>query len=144
MTRLQCRLDLPANYRAKDVLALHRRDPAALAEAVTENTLRKGLIWQGRPACFTITFANDFALAGLAVDGAFAAHDKLADLQILVMRMLGLQQHIGEFERRFADHAQLGTLLAAQSGLRVPQAASTFEALTWAITGQQISLHAAI
>ena len=34
-------------------------------------------------------------------------------------------------------------LIRANSGLRVPVAASPFEALTWAITGQQISVHAA-
>lgn len=57
--------------------------------------------------------------------------------------MLGLNQTTTEFERAAAQDPEIAALVAHQSGLRVPQTASPFEALSWAITGQQISLGAA-
>ncbi len=39
---------------------------------------------------------------------------------------------------------QYGQLIEKQRGLRIYQSASAFEALVWAIIGQQISVHAAI
>jgi DNA-3-methyladenine glycosylase II len=58
--------------------------------------------------------------------------------------MLGLQQNIAEFERTFHAHPELGSLIAKNPGLRVAVAATPFEAISWAITGQQISVSAAI
>jgi DNA-3-methyladenine glycosylase II len=65
-------------------------------------------------------------------------------LQQHAQHMLGLNQPIEDFETSTLNHPQLNHLINQQSGLRVPQAATTFEALTWAIIGQQISVHAAI
>src|SRR5690554_1369360 len=58
--------------------------------------------------------------------------------------MLGLDQDIDTFEKTIKDHPRLGPLVQRQSGLRVPVAATPFEALTWAIIGQQISVQAAV
>ncbi len=65
-------------------------------------------------------------------------------LERLARRMLGLMQPVAEFERTHARHPQLGPLIARNRGLRVPLAPTPFEALSWAITGQQISLGAAV
>ena len=62
----------------------------------------------------------------------------------MVRRMLGLTQRVEEFEQVYRAHPQLGALIARHPGLRVPLTATPFEALTWAITGQQISVRAAI
>jgi DNA-3-methyladenine glycosylase II len=62
----------------------------------------------------------------------------------MVRRMLGLTQGIEMFEERYRDHPQLGILIARQPGLRIPATATPFEALAWAITGQQISVGAAV
>ena len=61
-----------------------------------------------------------------------------------VRRMLGLAYAPAAFEAAHAHHPQLGPLLRAQSGLHVPAAPTVWEALTWAITGQQISVAAAV
>jgi DNA-3-methyladenine glycosylase II len=58
--------------------------------------------------------------------------------------MLGINQPISDFETSTLNHPQLNRLINQQTGLRVPQAATTFEALTWAIIGQQISVLAAV
>ncbi len=55
-----------------------------------------------------------------------------------------MKQNIDEFEKRYLETPILGQLIEKQRGLRIYQSASAFEALVWAIIGQQISVHAAI
>ncbi|CAI10203.1 DNA-3-methyladenine glycosylase family protein [Aromatoleum aromaticum] len=140
---VSCEVGLPADFRTDDVLAFHRRDPLAVAERVEGQTLQKGVVWEGRPACLTIRFDSAQASAELAIDGAPGAAAPAALAQLLP-RMLGLTQQVEVFERTYRDHPQLGPLIARHPGLRVPLSASPFEALSWAITGQQISVRAAI
>lgn len=152
MPPIYCRIELPAAFRAADILAFHRRDPLAYAERVEPDWLQKGLVWHGAAACLSIRFHPREITAELAVDRksiAMAANfpEQATDaesLNQLVRRMLGLTQPIENFEQTFRQHPQLGPLIARQSGLRVPQTATPFEALTWAITGQQISVSAAV
>jgi DNA-3-methyladenine glycosylase II len=142
-TSLSCTVRLPADFRANNILSFHRRDLLQVAERVDANTLQKGLTWQEGAACLTISFHAGQAVAELAMDGS-PATDGSALLQAMVQRMLGLTQRIEIFEDAYRQHPQLGRLIARQPGLRVPLTATPFEALTWAITGQQISLSAAI
>ena len=137
-----CRIALPPGYRERDVLAFNRRDPLAVAECVDGRTLRKGIAWQGLGACLTIRFEAGRVDATLAVDGGSAA--TAGQFEPMVRRMLGLTQRIDVFEHAYRDHPQIGPLIAKRPGLRVSLSASPFEALTWAITGQQISVRAAI
>ncbi len=58
--------------------------------------------------------------------------------------MLGLTQQVEAFERDYREHPQIGCLIKRNAGLRVPLAPAPFEALAWAITGQQISVSAAV
>ncbi|WP_210433542.1 DNA-3-methyladenine glycosylase family protein [Zobellella endophytica] len=141
--RLALSLSLPAGFRPGDILAFHRRDPEAIAERVDEAGLHKGLLWQGRPACLSIRFQGSVAVVRLAVDGRVAEADSPA-LEAMARRMLGLEQDVAAFEARYREHPQLGELLGRQRGLRVPLTATPFEALVWAVTGQQISVAAAV
>ena len=143
MPTWQCQLDLPVGFRVADLLAFHRRDSQALAERVDAGTLHKGMIWQGRPACLQVRFTARQANAELAVDAA-SNGVTAGELARQVSHMLGLTQDVAAFEQTYRDDPLLGPLLARQSGLRVPVAATPFEALTWAITGQQISVRAAL
>ncbi|MDA3875778.1 MAG: hypothetical protein PF483_01675 [Halothiobacillus sp.] len=142
MTRLACTTPLPADFRPGDILAFHRRDAQEIAERVTETALHKGMIWAGQPACLTIEFSDDIAQASLAVDGT-ATEDQPA-FETLVHRLLGLSQNIEAFEAHYREHPQIGPMIARNPGLRVPVTTTPFEALTWAITGQQISVMAAV
>lgn len=143
MPVLKCSLDLPEAYRVADILKFHRRDSQELAERVEADALHKGMVWQGRPACLSVRFVEGRALVELAVDGEAGAGDE-AELMRQVGHMLGLDQAIEVFELAYRKHPQLGPLLARQAGLRVPVAATPFEALTWAVAGQQISVGAAL
>lgn len=136
-------LPLPANFRARDFLAFHARDRAALAEQVGPASLRKGLLWRGQPARLQIDLqpgAAQVRWQASTQEQALAGHEPLP----LVRRMLGLTQDVASFEAQWGTHPQIGPLLALQSGLRVPVTATPFEALAWAIMGQQISVAAAL
>lgn len=142
VAQLACTVTLPPAFRADDILAFHRRDAQEIAERVTDTALHKGMIWAGRPACLTIAFSDGIAHAALAVDGT--ATEGQPAFETLVHRLLGLEQNIAAFENSYRDHPQIGVLIAQNPGLRVPVTTTPFEALTWAITGQQISVKAAV
>lgn len=142
-TRHALTLPLPATFHSGDVLAFHRRDRQEIAERVGDDALHKGILWQHAPTCLTVTFGPGQAEVSLSVDGRLA-HNGLAALEPMVRRMLGLTQDTVAFETRHHDHPQLGPLIALRPGLRVPTTATPFEALTWAVTGQQISMGAAV
>ncbi|MGE8319156.1 MAG: DNA-3-methyladenine glycosylase 2 [Comamonas sp.] len=136
---------LPLAFRVDDALAIHRRDPASLAESVQGQVLNKGLCWQGRPARLQLRFTPRMALAELAVDDA-AREPTEADVtafSAMLERMLGLQIDANTFEELHVPHPVLGPLLRQQRGLRPPAMSTPFEALVWAIAGQQISVAAA-
>lgn len=143
MTLFETALTLPQGFRSADILAFHRRDKQEVAERVSDTGLQKGMMWQGLPACLSIDFSDQQAHARLDVDGVLAA-DARPDFEAMVRRMLGLTQNTAGFEQQHGAHPELGRLIAAQPGLRVPIAATPFEALTWAVTGQQITVAAAV
>lgn len=138
-----CSLVLPAGFRVADILKFHQRDAQAFAERVTGDALSKGMVWDGRAGCLNVLFAAGRAEVELTLDGTATPANEDA-LARLVRRMLGLTQAIEIFEAHYRQHPQLGRLIARQAGLRVPLAATPFEALTWAVAGQQISVSAAL
>jgi DNA-3-methyladenine glycosylase II len=136
-------VELPADFSPDAILAFHGRDASGVAERVDARTLHKGLAWEGRAACVTIRFHPDHAEALLAVDGE-PVDDPTNTFDRMLRRMLGLTQPVAEFERTYRSHPVIGRLIAARPGLRVPVSPTPFEALTWAITGQQITVKAAL
>lgn len=144
MTSTQtCTLDLPTGFRVADILKFHQRDAQAFSERVEAKSLNKGLVWAGKAACLTVDFEPEAVKVKISLDGTSTA-SSAENLSRHVHRILGLNQAVDAFEARYGQHPQLGPLIARQAGLRVPLAATPFEALTWAITGQQISVGAAV
>jgi DNA-3-methyladenine glycosylase II len=143
MKKESCCIGLPENFRPGDFLAFHQRDPQEIAEKVSEHLLRKGIVWHGHPACLTIHLDEHLAEAELRVEGSLPDSGNEA-LRAMVHRMLGLAQQVEVFEQTYREHPQLGPLIVGQPGLRVPMTATPFEALTWAVMGQAISVHAAV
>jgi 3-methyladenine DNA glycosylase/8-oxoguanine DNA glycosylase len=58
--------------------------------------------------------------------------------------MLGLDSDAAAFERQFSGDPLLGAIVSRQRGLRIPLTPAPWEALAWAIMGQQISVKAAV
>lgn len=147
MAKVETRIDLPKDFRLHDFLKFHQRDAQMLAEVVNEKSLQKGFFWQTMPSCLQLDFTKTSVNICLNIDqGRKKVNtDKTTiELQQRVQHMLGLNQPIKDFEKTFGKHHQLGKLIQQQNGLRVPQSATPFEALSWAITGQQISVNAAL
>ena len=140
---LSCSFEQPHDFRELHILAFHNRDTLAVAEQVDGRTLRKGLACNGHASSLTIRFRDRCIDAELAIDGPMNEGGS-DSLKFMVHRMLGLTQRIEDFELTYRAHSQLGPLIARQPGLRVPLSATPFEALTWTVTGQQISVKAAI
>ncbi len=146
--RISIYLSLPNDFRRDDFLAFHQRDSHNVAEDWENETLHKGIIWNTVPARLSFVFFAESQLRVVLDLDAGAqqfdqTHTEMA-LRTLASHMLGLNQDTQAFEQFALQHSTLKTIVMHRRGLRVPQSASPFEALTWAITGQQISLSAAI
>ncbi|OKP04002.1 DNA-3-methyladenine glycosylase 2 [Xenorhabdus eapokensis] len=135
---------LPDNYHARDFLAFHQRDEMGVSEIVQQNQIKKGVIWHEKPALLTIIMEKNRAKIQLDIDGDKDCSSQHEALSTLASHMLGLKQPVDIFESIYQDHPVIGELVSRQMGLRIYQSATPFEALTWAIIGQQISLSAAI
>lgn len=123
-------LPLPPGYRVADTLAFHGRDPHSACERVEGTTLLKGLEWEGRPLRLRLDLGPE--------EVRVQADVPLQPLWGAVLRMLGLHLDPGPFERSL-DPA-FAALAAPRTGLRLPQTADAWEALVWAILGQQVNL----
>lgn len=140
---IQTQIVLPADFRTSDIIAYHLRDPAQTSERWRDGVLYKGLSWEGRPVCLALEFDRARPSVTARIDTELSSFGQ-ARLDRLLRTMLGLDQDIAGFESMAVKHAQLGPLVVRQQGLRVPVATTPYEALVWAILGQQISVHAAI
>ena len=142
MSRSRHTIALPAGYRHADAFTFHGRDADALAEQVDPETgrIRKGVLLAGVPTVLDITLHADRAECVVDSDGP-AADNAIHDV---LLNMLGLRIDPAPFEQAVRDDPLFAPVVARQPGLRVIQSATVFEALTWAIIGQQINLPFAI
>nr|WP_315253825.1 DNA-3-methyladenine glycosylase 2 [uncultured Duganella sp.] len=145
-------LELPPDYRLDDVLAFHRRDTESIAEEVSAERLRKGVLLEGVPVLLDIALPPSSRAAAAA--GAIASITAHADGTLsaagqqqardAVLNILGLRIDPAAFYAFVKKDQLFATLVRKQPGLRIVQSATVFEALTWAIIGQQINLSFAI
>jgi DNA-3-methyladenine glycosylase II len=136
-------LTLPADYRLQDVLAFHSRDTESIAEQVSPDRLRKGVLLEGVPVLLDIALAPTSASCTVHADGQLssAAQEQAREA---MRNILGLRIDPAPFCVFAKKDKLLGALTRKQPGLRIVQSATVFEALTWAIIGQQINLSFAI
>lgn len=130
-------LRLPAGYRFREILDFYGRDPLSVSEQVFACGLKKALLIDGQVAVVEISFQRDSAVVCVNGGDSFAAHRA-------VVRMLGIDSDAAGFERQFADDSLLGALFQRQRGLRIPLTPEPWEAIAWAIMGQQNSVKAAV
>jgi len=142
VSRFALAIDLPPDYRLQDVFAFHGRDAEGLTERIEDRRIRKGVMVDGVPAVLEIDLGAqpDQALCTVDVDGAALP----AQVQGMLLNVLGLRIDPSPFEAAVADDPLFAPLVARERGLRVIQSATIFEALSWAIIGQQINLAFAI
>jgi 3-methyladenine DNA glycosylase/8-oxoguanine DNA glycosylase len=124
-------LPLPAGLRVADLLAFQGRDAQSVSERVTGTTLRKAFLFEGRASVLTLSFRGkkvEISLAGASGPAAMAAAHGAS------LRLLGWQGDPAAFELEHPGLAQ------GREGLRVLLTLDPFEALVWAILGQQVNL----
>lgn len=132
------------DYRTEDLLSFYARDPHSVSERSSPQGITKALLYNGRtPAVLTIQFNQQQFSAQLQ----FSSHEpsvSATQFQAWIKHLTGLDQNIDEFEQRFSTQPDIGTIIQQQRGLRIIPTASVFEAISWAILGQQISVAAAL
>ena len=142
MSRIDTAIALPPDYRRQDAFAFHGRDAEGLAERIEGERIRKGVMVDGVPAVLEIDLGAQPGQARCVVD----ADGELAPAQLddILLNVLGLRIAPEPFEAAVASDPLFAPLVARERGLRVIQSATIFEALSWAIIGQQINLGFAI
>jgi AraC family transcriptional regulator, regulatory protein of adaptative response / DNA-3-methyladenine glycosylase II len=132
-------LQLPAAYRAADVLAYHSRDPNSPAEHVRGAKLVKALAFGDDAAVLEIDVEPQVAWCRVHAEPK-AIERHIAAAHAVALRLLGLTLDVAGFEMRAARDPRMAALTARRRGLRLPLTASGFDALCWAIIGQQINV----
>jgi AraC family transcriptional regulator of adaptative response / DNA-3-methyladenine glycosylase II len=126
-------IQLPAGYRAKEILAYHARDPEGLAERSEGNKIWKALLTQDGPAVMELSLEKEGAWARLHADRKLGPAS-MAFAHDAALKMLGLYNEVTPFETRHARFA------SPRRGLRLPLLPTGFDGLTWGIIGQQINI----
>jgi DNA-3-methyladenine glycosylase II len=141
-TDITALIPIPTTYHYRDILRFHARDKSALSELVDDVSLRKGVMLDGVPSQISLTFQAGQARFQLHADGELRRSE--AELCCMGERMLGMSFNAPDFERAMQADPQLGRLVQAQAGLNIPVLPTVFEALIWAITGQQLTVTFAV
>jgi AraC family transcriptional regulator of adaptative response / DNA-3-methyladenine glycosylase II len=126
-------LQLPAHYRAAEILAYHARDPDGPCERSEGNRIWKALQTPDGPALVEIALEREGAWVRVEA-GRKLGREAMAFLHQAVLRMLGLVNTVSQFESRHA------AFTARRKGLRLPGLATGFDALAWGVIGQQIHI----
>jgi len=128
---------LPPRYRQAEALRFFGRDTVSVSERVEAAAITKCVLIDSQPAVVKIQFSRGMAHCSTDAANVFAAHR-------IAVRMLGLDSGAESFEREFTTDKLLGGVFRSQRGLRIPMTPDAWEALAWAICGQQISVKAAV
>jgi AraC family transcriptional regulator of adaptative response / DNA-3-methyladenine glycosylase II len=126
-------LQLPAGYRAKEILAYHARDPEGLTERSEGNKIWKALLTEDGPVVLELSFEKEGVWARLEGEKKLSSAS-MAFVHAVALKMLGLNNEVTGFETRNA------AFVAPRRGLRLPNLPTGFDSLTWAIIGQQINV----
>lgn len=132
---------LPNAYLATEVFAYFSRDAEQTVERVAGRTISKAFMAESGPVILSIEFRPDdrHVWCALHTDLPLSPADRAHGHEIAV-KMLGLENDAQAFEARAARDPLVARLVAGRTGLRPPMTANAFEALVWAVVGQQVNL----
>ena len=126
-------LQMPAGYRAKEILAYHARDPLSVSEKSDGNRIWKALHTVDGPAVVEISIEPGQAWVKVHASRKLG-RDAMAALHAAALKVLALTNDVAQFEARHAAFVQ------NRRGLRMPLLPTGFDALCWGIIGQQINV----
>ncbi|BCP54054.1 hypothetical protein K32_26710 [Kaistia sp. 32K] len=134
-------MPLEAGFRPEYALAYHGRDPLSVSERVEGQGIAKTILVDGRAHRLEIDLSEadrpTDPVARVRVD-----HDGIPPerVEAIAARMLGLASDPLGFEALIASRADRACILGSRSGLRIPLTADIWDAVCWAVIGQQINL----
>lgn len=130
---------LPPGFRSEYLLRALGRDPLSVIERVSGNRIYKALHIDGLAVVLEMELCGLEAICTIKCDEAFP-ENVVFRAHSIVLRLLGMKQNPDAFERKSDSESTHSRLIENRRGLRIPLTSDLFEALTWAIVGQQISL----
>ena len=133
-------LQLPAGYRAQEILAYHARDPASPCERVEGTTLFKALATERGAAVLEISLEPQAAWCRVHSDDKLdgARHRGRARRGAAHARAQPRRERVRGARGARSAHGRAARAPAA--GLRLPLTPTGFDGLCWAIIGQQINI----
>jgi AraC family transcriptional regulator of adaptative response / DNA-3-methyladenine glycosylase II len=132
------RLRLPADFQPAYALRMLARDPESRTEGARGSAAFKVLRLPAGPAVLRIDLADGAADCSVDAERSPGPDDVRA-AHAAAVRLLGLAEDPAPFERRVTERGD-GRLVEGRRGLRVPLTADPWEALVWAVVGQQVNL----
>jgi DNA-3-methyladenine glycosylase II len=145
---IEIEISLPRGYKSHHAVNFHSRDAEGVGEQVHERGFRKGVMLHGVATVIDISFAGSTALCKVDYPARAVTRKNEAAwreaVDDAIRNMLGLRIDPAGFAKAVKDDPLLAPLAVRHKGLRIIQSATVFEALTWAIIGQQINLTFAI
>lgn len=137
-------LALPRHYRTEDLLSFYQRDPHSPTETVSAQQISKALFYDHHRALLTLNFTEQQLDACLQLDSNSEPAPTQNAFNAWIEHLAGVTQDVAGFESTFSEHPELGPIIEQQRGLRFAQTSTAFEAISWAIMGQQVSVAAAV
>ncbi|MEP6755767.1 MAG: AlkA N-terminal domain-containing protein [Chthonomonadales bacterium] len=138
MTERKFQLDLPPGFEPEAVMNYLGRSAVSPLERISPTGFQKS-IWMGdAPAIVGVGFGTDHADISLRTMNPGAGDEESA--LAIISRILGLNQPVDEFLEVATSDPIMWGLVSKRPALRIPQAPTIYEVLTWAIIGQQINL----
>jgi DNA-3-methyladenine glycosylase II len=142
MTTTQHSILIPSRspFNLDLALAYFRRRAGELVDAVKDQAYRRLLLIDGELLLVEARSAMNSTRPALEVrllTGEAARLEAAADA---LRRSFGLEDDLSELDQTAAGDAPLSELIERRKGLRLVRTQTAFEALVWAIIGQQINL----
>ncbi|MDH5752188.1 MAG: hypothetical protein OEZ59_07195 [Deltaproteobacteria bacterium] len=132
-----CTLSYGGAFNAMAMLESLGRDPGNLAEQVNERVYRRYLSLGRRCVLFTLELREEHCRIESGTELNPQEAGQALDMLYL---LLGLDQPLEDFYRLVAPHPVMGPLAKKLHGVRMPHVPSLWEAVCWAVIGQQINL----
>ncbi len=124
-------------FHRENALAYLARDPGNAAERVEGEVYRRHFPLGPRAVPVTMRLAA--TRCEVALEAVPPPAEALA-LHELLLGVLGLEQPLAAFYRHVRGHAAMAALVRQFRGVRMMRSPSLWEALCWAVLGQQINL----
>ena len=138
-------LALPPDFLPGPTLRSWGRDPSSLTERVDGNSILRTLRTTAGTALLDVELDSGAARCRVEADrpldpGTVRAAHRIARRTLGLVDGHGGPAPVAAFERRLLRDPATAPLVAKRRGLRIPLTADPFEALTWAVLGQQVNL----